>query len=358
MCNKITGTRLNPVLLCDGCNKGYHAHCLKVSQLPDKDCDWLCPECRQPGQRISVFFPRDKKWHHGVIKQHFPGDVGTEIAYENGARATENLDALRWRPVYTTDLSPLVAHIDEFMVCNAQNLSVWLATTPKTLTHLKKFPEVVQEKWKASRLKEFESIVRKGALEIIDRSQVPSNAICLPMGWVFKLKLDGTLKSRIVLLGNLMPADIFLDLSSPTPRLSSVRFFLTLILKLGLEAELLDIDTAFTYSTPHTVLYGILPDGLYDDGRLDGKCCHLLRTLYGADSAPRMFHDLLHNFFISENFTICPHEPTLYFKWIDGTPILVLVHVDDCLCASSSALLDKFKQDIRKLFNIGGPRGS
>ena len=132
------------------------------------------------------------------------------------------------------------------MVCNAQNLSVWLATTPKTLTHLKKFPEVVQEKWKASRLKEFESIVRKGALEIIDRSQVPSNAICLPMGWVFKLKLDGTLKSRIVLLGNLMPADIFLDLSSPTPRLSSVRFFLTLILKLGLEAELCDIDTAFT----------------------------------------------------------------------------------------------------------------
>ena len=94
-----------------------------------------------------------------------------------------------------------------------------------------------------------------------------------------------------------MPKDVAIDLSSPTPRLSSYRFLLILILKLGLEAELADIDTAFTYSTPHTTIYASLPDGLYTDGRLDGKCLNLLRTLYGADAAPRMFHDLLHNYF-------------------------------------------------------------
>ena len=99
----------------------------------------------------------------------------------------------------------------------------------------------MQEKWHQSRLKEFRSIIGKGAAEVVDRSQVPPNAIIIPLAWVFKLKLDGTLKSRLVLLGHLMPKEGEIDLSSPTPRLSSYRFLLILILKLGLEAELADI---------------------------------------------------------------------------------------------------------------------
>ena len=223
---------------------------------------------------------REKGWRHGVVRIQYPDSIGTEVAYETGARALENLNACRWRPVYTTDLTPIIAHIEEFFVCNAQNLSIWLATCPRSLAHLKKFPQAVQEKWTQSRLKEFRSIIAKGAAEVVDRSSVPANAIIIPLAWVFKIKLDGTLKSRLVLLGHLMPKDGEIDLSSPTPRLSTVRFLLILILKLGLEAELADIDTAFTYSAPHTTVYASLPDGLYEDGRMGGKVLHLLRTLY------------------------------------------------------------------------------
>ena len=149
-----------------------------------------------------------------------------------------------------------------------------------------------------------------------------------------------------------MPKDDEIDLSSPTPRLSSVRFVLTLILKLELDAELADIDTAFTYSQPATTLYCSLPDGLYDDGRLQGKCLHLLRTLYGADFAPRAFHDLLHNWFVANDFKICPHEPCLYYKWVDGVPVLCLTHVDDVLIASSPKMLAEIKSQLREIFNI------
>jgi hypothetical protein len=103
-CKVVTGTRSNPVLLCDGCNRGFHASCYKISQLPIKDCDWLCESCIQPGQRISVFFKRDKAWHNGVVRAQHPNSAGTEVAYENGVRALENLNALKWRPIYTTDL--------------------------------------------------------------------------------------------------------------------------------------------------------------------------------------------------------------------------------------------------------------
>ena len=113
----------------------------------------MCESCIQPGQRISVFNKRDKSWQHGVVRIQYPNSAGTEVAYENGARALENLNALKWRPIYTTDLSPMVAHIDVFEVCSAQNLSIWLATNPRSLAHLKKFPQAVQDLWKASRLK-------------------------------------------------------------------------------------------------------------------------------------------------------------------------------------------------------------
>ena len=100
--------------------------------------------------------------------------------------------------------------------------------------------------------------------------------------WTCVSTADGTLKSRLVLLGHLMPKDDELDISSPTPRLSSVRILLALAIKLDLVCEIVDIDTAFTYAMPHTTIYASIPGGLYDDDRLGGKYLHLLRNLYGA----------------------------------------------------------------------------
>ena len=80
--------------------------------------------------------------------------------------------------------------------------------------------------------------------------------------WTCVSTADGTLKSRLVLLGHLMPKDDELDISSPTPRLSSVRILLALAIKLDLVCEIVDIDTAFTYAMPHTTIYASIPGGL------------------------------------------------------------------------------------------------
>ena len=224
-------------------------------------------------------------------------------------------------------------------------IGIWLATTPKSLTHLKRYPQLVQDLWQASRLKEFSSILAKQAVEVVDRSSLPSNAIVVPLNWVFKIKSDGTFKSRLVVMGHLMPRDDSIDVTSPTPRLANVRFMLAIAIKLGMEVELADIDTAFTYASPHTTIYCPCPGGLYLDGRLLGKFLHLLKNLYGADSAPRMFHNLLHNWFIANGFDVNPHEPCLYVCWTGEAPIFVLVHVDDCIIVSSQSQIDDFMQD-------------
>ena len=78
-------------------------------------------------------------------------------------------------------------------------------------------------------------------------------------------------------------------------------------------------------------------------------CRYAIRSV--ADSAPRMFHNLLHNFFIANGFTVNAHEPCLYHKWVDGHPILCLVHVDDGILVGTRLLVDQLKADVRKHFN-------
>jgi hypothetical protein len=91
---------------------------------------------------------------------------------------------------------------------------------------------------------------------------------------------------------------------------------------------------------------------LYDDNRLSGKFLHLLRCLYGADSAPRQFHDLLHNWFIADGFSVNAHEPCLYIKWVNGVPIFALTHVDDITIVSTDALIHDMMIRVEKVFAI------
>ena len=360
-CGGLDPSRGNAILVCDGCNKGFHQFCYKISVLPLDADDWLCHSCLQPGMRISVYFKRDKQWHDGIVTAQHAKAMGTDVAYDNGTRALEFLNAMRWRPIYERSVAPIVAHILETdsPLEEAQNIAIWLATTPKSLAHLKRFPKCLQDRWQKSRLKEFTSIIGKGAAEVVDRSEVPANAVVVPCTWVFRLKVDGSLKSRMCLLGNLMPKDDVVDISSPTPRLSSLRIVLTLAVKFDLCVQIVDIDTAFTYAQPGSTIYCSLPGGLYDDGRLEGKYLHLLRCLYGADTAPRMWHNLIHNWFISEDFSTNPHEPCLYQKWVDGVPIFVLVWVDDCTVISTAEHVKWLVESIAKVFNIKdlGPLG-
>jgi hypothetical protein len=169
----------NAIICCDACNKAFHQECFKISVLPDADADWLCHNCLEPGMRVSVYFCRDKQWHDGVVRAQRPHGQGTEVVYDNGSRALENMYALRWKPLYDMDLAHIIALVSEPESDNIQNLGVWLSTTPRSLAHLKKFPEVLQRKWHASRLKEFRSIIGKGAAEIVDKSVLPPNAIVI-----------------------------------------------------------------------------------------------------------------------------------------------------------------------------------
>ena len=169
----------------------------------------------------------------------------------------KDLNAVKWRPLYERNHAAVASLATSDSLHGVQDgrasISIWLATEPRSLAHLKRFPPSVQNMWRDSRIKEFLSIIGKQAAEVVDRSQLPLNAIVVPSQWVFKIKGDGTFKSRLVLLGHLMPKNGELDLASPTPRLSTLRLILSIAMQLGLDVHIVDIDTAFTYAQPLTI---------------------------------------------------------------------------------------------------------
>ena len=69
-------------------------------------------------------------------------------------------------------------------------------------------------------------------------------------------------------------------------------------------------------------------------------------------TAPRMFHNLLHNWFIADGFTVNPHEPCLYVKWIDRVPLFALTHVDDVTIISTKEFIADMLARIEKVFAI------
>ena len=107
------------------------------------------------------------------------------------------------------------------------------------LAHLKQFPKSAQHKWHESRLKEFKSNIGKEAAEIIDESQLLLNAIVIPSQFIYKLKGDSTMKSRLVLLGHLMPKDGEIDLASPAPQLSTLHLILPIAIKMDLAVHII-----------------------------------------------------------------------------------------------------------------------
>ena len=64
------------------------------------------------------------------------------------------------------------------------------------------------------------------------------------------------------------------------------------------------------------------------------------------------FHNLLHNWFITNDFSTNPHEPCLYHKWIDNVPLFCLVWVDDCTIVPKPELVKELLESIQKVFNI------
>ena len=300
------------MIICDSCCKGYHRKCIGMTHPHPKSLTWYCNDCVSPGLQVDRFWKMDNKWHRGVVKWKQSGQF--LIQYKDGEEEEVDLNKVRWRVVLEENLANFVAQMNIAPpkteaaasglkgVSEAQN-----DVCPNTYGDLRKMPNELRDRWFKANDKEFEALISKGALRIVDEKHIPRDAIFVPSKYAFRIKACGTLKSRLCILGNLMPKDD-MDVSSPTPRLSSFRLLLAHAIRNDLEVDGFDVVNAFVSANSKGAMYIRLPPGRDQPG----KAALLLKNLYGSSFAPALFSNLLHNWLTANGFISSPQDPCLY----------------------------------------------
>ena len=102
-----------------------------------------------------------------------------------------------------------------------------------------------------------------------------------------------------------------------------------------LELEQLDVKTAFLHGELEEEIYMDQPEGFIVPGKED-HVCKLKKSLYGLKQSPRQWYKRFDSFMLSNGFERSQYDSCVYIKFVDGSPIYLLLYVDDMLIAAKS----------------------
>ena len=207
-----------------------------------------------------------------------------------------------------------------------------------TLTFQQAMNDKDKDKWIISAKKEIDELEAHNAWEEVPYSQL-GNEKLVPTTWVFQKKRapDGTIKKfkgRLCVRGDLMKGSF--DTFSPVVSFSTVRLFLILSLMLCWNTCTLDFSNAFIQAERNKPIFIHTPQGFKTK---PGFVLKLIRSLYGAKDAPKLWCDHLFRALRKFGFVQSKFDPCLWFK----STMFIIIFVDDCgLCFKEESLVSDF----------------
>jgi len=198
--------------------------------------------------------------------------------------------------------------------------------------------------WEAAEHREWQTLLKLGCFEIVDKPKHWTDSTPLPLKYVYKLKIkDGdfahpTYKARLVALGNLQLDEEFTCSYAPTARMFSLRTLCAIAAQEGLTLHKFDLTAAFVTSLIDVQDQYVSVPGLDIP---DDKAVLLRKGLYGTRSAGALYHRDINKFLLDFGFTANSADPTLY-RLQRGTSVLLMsLYVDDGAIGSNDAFLLK-----------------
>jgi hypothetical protein len=214
------------------------------------------------------------------------------------------------------------------------------------------------DNWLDAQLDELRSIVLEHCCW--EHLPIPQGTPSITLKWVHTIKSSGKRKSRLVARGFSQERGVnYFETSSPTAKMATIRILLSLIGILDMDADILDIKTAFLYAPMDEEVWAKPPndlDRLYVEliplcnwqqrhhlqHQLkllrEGAYLRLRKSLYGTKQASRNWYNMLNDFIISKGFSRNRADTCLYTKINDTNITFLLVYVDDIIIASTDPL--------------------
>ncbi|KAK1696743.1 hypothetical protein QYE76_013440 [Lolium multiflorum] len=125
------------------------------------------------------------------------------------------------------------------------------------------------------------------------------------------------------------------DVFSPVVKHSSIRAFFGIVAMHDLELEQLDVKIAFLHGELEDEIYMDQPEGFVVPGKED-LVCKFKRSLYGLKQSARQWYKMFDSFMIAHKFKRSQYDSCVYIKFVNGSPIYLLLYVDDMLIAAKS----------------------
>ncbi|GJV56352.1 retrovirus-related pol polyprotein from transposon TNT 1-94 [Tanacetum coccineum] len=163
----------------------------------------------------------------------------------------------------------------------------------------------------------------------------------ITLKWIYKVKLDelgGIIKNkaRLVARGYRQEEGInFEESFAPVARLEAIRIFLAFATHMNMVVYQMDVKTAFLNGILREEVYVSQPDEFVDPDN-PNHVYKLKKALYGLKHAPRAWYDMLSLFLISQDFSKCSVDPTLFIRKEGKELFMVQIYVDDIIFAAST----------------------
>lgn len=193
------------------------------------------------------------------------------------------------------------------------------------------------DQWRVAMEDEMESLYANDTWEAVP---LPAGMTAIPTKWVYKIKRDGSgnverFKARLVVKGFYqIPGVDYSEVFAPVTKYASFRSLMAIAATKDFEMRHLDIKTAFLNGDVEEEIYIEPPPGYNDAG--PGYAYRLRKALYGLKQAPRAWHTKLDAELTGMGLTASRADPGLYTGEVNGTPVYLLVYVDDIIVASST----------------------
>ncbi|WVZ52997.1 hypothetical protein U9M48_003991 [Paspalum notatum var. saurae] len=191
-----------------------------------------------------------------------------------------------------------------------------------------------REKWMFAMQEEMRSLEKNGTWDIVRLLQGRRRVRCK---WIFKKRSETTrYKARLVAKGfsQILGID-YNDVFSPVVKHSSIRALFGIVAMHNLELEQLDVKTAFLHGDLEEEIYMDQPEGFIVPGK-DNFVCKLKKSPYGLKQSPRQRYKKFDSSMIANGFKRSQYDSCVYIKFVDGSPIYLLLYVDDMLIAAKS----------------------
>jgi hypothetical protein len=203
--------------------------------------------------------------------------------------------------------------------------------------------------WKDAVIKELTALRDMGTYRFVSLPH-GRKAVGCKMVLTRKFNSDGTLakyKARCVLKGYRQREGVdYQEIFSPTPQFISFRVMLALANHHDWTIRQCDFYTAFLNSDMDAELYMELPEGIdLVHKRSDippNPALLILRGLYGAKQASRLWSQMLNKSLVKRGFKACTNDACFYIKRTkNGGRLIVLAYVDDiCITGDSDAEIE------------------